>query len=174
MADHKSVLTDAQIKAAYERNSDTNEFADADRTKLDGIEALAEVNPTNAETKTAYEANADTNAFTDAEQTKLAGIEALADVTDAANVAAAGALMADQDLADLTSAATARDNLGLDTKADPGALTNSLGDTNVDGTLEAFSGLSTISIPALERNLSELNAKINALRTVLTDLDLIA
>lgn len=48
--------------------------AGADRTKLDGIEAGAEVNPTNAETKTAYEANADTNAYTDTEKTKLAGI----------------------------------------------------------------------------------------------------
>jgi len=52
----------------------------AEISKLAGIEALAEVNPTNAETKTAYEANADTNAFTDAEQTKLTGIEALAEV----------------------------------------------------------------------------------------------
>ena len=53
-----------------------NRFTAADETKLDGIEAGAEVNPTDAETKTAYENNADTNAFTDAEQTKLTGIEA--------------------------------------------------------------------------------------------------
>lgn len=43
--------------------------------------------------KTAYEGQADTNAFTDSEKSKLAGIEAAADVTDAANVAAAGAVM---------------------------------------------------------------------------------
>lgn len=43
--------------------------------------------------KEAYEAEADTNAFTDAEKTKLTGIEAGADVTDATNVAAAGASM---------------------------------------------------------------------------------
>ena len=49
-------------------------------TKLDGIEALAEVNPTDGETKTAYEANADTNAFTDADESKLDGIEALATI----------------------------------------------------------------------------------------------
>jgi hypothetical protein len=65
----------------------------AERTKLEGIEALAEVNQTDSEIKTQYEANSDTNAFTDAEQTKLGGIEALADVTDATNVAAAGATM---------------------------------------------------------------------------------
>lgn len=48
---------------------------------------------TPAEIKTAYESNADTNAFTDDEKTKLSGIEASADVTDATNVAAAGAVM---------------------------------------------------------------------------------
>ena len=52
----------------------------AERTKLTGIEAGAEVNPTAAEVKTLYESNADTNAFTDAEQTKLAGIAAGAEV----------------------------------------------------------------------------------------------
>ena len=48
---------------------------------------------TDAEIKTAYENNANTNAFEDADETKLDGIEALADVTDATNVAAAGAVM---------------------------------------------------------------------------------
>jgi hypothetical protein len=59
----------------------------AERTKLTGIEAGAEVNPTSSEVKTLYESNADTNAFTDAEQTKLAGIEAGAEVNpDASEV----------------------------------------------------------------------------------------
>jgi len=72
----------------------TNKFTTAsDISKLAGIEAGAEVNPTASEIKTSYESNADTNAFTDAEKTKLSGIEASADVTDATNVAAAGALM---------------------------------------------------------------------------------
>lgn len=52
----------------------------SDRTKLDGIEAGAEVNPTASEIKTAYESNADTNAYTDAEKSKLAGIAAGAEV----------------------------------------------------------------------------------------------
>ena len=59
----------------------------------------------NAGVKTAYEANADTNAFTDAEQTKLAAIKAAADVTDATNVAAAGAVM-DSDILDEDDMAT--------------------------------------------------------------------
>lgn len=68
-----STYTAADVKTKYESNADTNAFTDALLTKLNGIEAGAEVNPTNAETKTAYEANANTNAFTDAEQTKLTG-----------------------------------------------------------------------------------------------------
>ena len=55
-----------------------NNFTNSLKTKLDNIEANAEVNPTNAETKTAYEANSDTNAFTDALLNKLNGIAASA------------------------------------------------------------------------------------------------
>jgi len=71
----------------------TNDFTDADHTKLNGIEANATTDQTGAEIKSAYEAVADTNAFTDAEKSKLSGIEASADVTDTDNVTAAGALM---------------------------------------------------------------------------------
>jgi len=71
----------------------TNDFTDADHSKLNGIEANATADQTGAEIKSAYEAVADTNAFTDAEKTKLSGIEASADVTDTANVTSAGAAM---------------------------------------------------------------------------------
>ena len=74
-------------------NVTENNFTDTLKTKLDGIEANATADQSNAEIKTAYEANSDTNAFTDADHSKLDGIEASADVTDATNVAAAGALM---------------------------------------------------------------------------------
>ena len=57
------------------------------------VEDGATADQTAGEIKTAYESNADTNAFTDADESKLDGIEAGADVTDAANVAAAGAVM---------------------------------------------------------------------------------
>ncbi len=55
---------------------------------------MAELSTLGAVVKTAYEAEADTNAFTDTEKAKLNAIEAGADVTDATNVAAAGAVMA--------------------------------------------------------------------------------
>jgi hypothetical protein len=70
--------TNAEIKTAYEANSDTNEFSDAEQTKLAAIEASATADQTNAQIKTAYEANSDTNEFSDAEQTKLAGVAASA------------------------------------------------------------------------------------------------
>ena len=81
--------TNAEIKTAYEANSDTNAFTDAEKTKLQnldlaklqGIETGATADQSNAEIKTAYEANSDTNAFTDAEKTKLAGISASAGAT---------------------------------------------------------------------------------------------
>jgi len=85
--------TGAEIKSAYEGESDTNAFTDALLSKLNGIEASATADQTNAEIRTAVEAASDSNVFTDADHTKLNGIEASADVTDATNVTAAGALM---------------------------------------------------------------------------------
>ena len=45
--------TDAEIKTAYENNSDTNAFTDAEKTKLSGIEANATADQSNAEIQTA-------------------------------------------------------------------------------------------------------------------------
>jgi len=75
--------SDSDIKTAYENNSDTNAFTDAEQTKLSGIEANATADQTGSEIKALYEAEA--NAFTDAQFTKLAGIEtgATADQTGA-------------------------------------------------------------------------------------------
>jgi len=61
--------------------------------KLDGIEAGATADQTDAQIRAAVEAASDSNVFTDADHSKLNGIEASADVTDATNVAAAGAVM---------------------------------------------------------------------------------
>jgi len=83
--------TAAQIKTAYQGQA--NAFTDAQFTKLGNIETGATADQTNSQIKTAYEANADTNAFTDALSSKLGAVEASADVTDATNVAAAGAVM---------------------------------------------------------------------------------
>ena len=85
--------SNAEIKTAYEANSDTNAFTDADHSKLDGIEASATADQTDAEIRAAVEAATDSNVFTDADHSKLNAIEASADVTDATNVTAAGALM---------------------------------------------------------------------------------
>ncbi len=85
--------TGAEIKSAYEGESDTNAFTDAEKTKLSGIEASATADQTAAEIRTLVESASDSNVFTDADHTKLNGIEASADVTDATNVDAAGAVM---------------------------------------------------------------------------------
>lgn len=85
--------TAAEIRTLVELATDSNVFTDADHSKLNGIESNATADQSASEIKTAYESNADTNAYTDAEQTKLGNIETNADVTDATNVAAAGALM---------------------------------------------------------------------------------
>ena len=70
--------TAAQIKTAYESNSDTNEFSDAEQTKLSNIEASATADQTNAEIRAAVVAATNSNAFTDAEKSKLNAIEASA------------------------------------------------------------------------------------------------
>ncbi len=106
--------TGAEIKTLYEAES--NAFTDAQFTKLAGIETLATADQTGVEIKAAYELEA--NAFTDAQFTKLSNIETLADVTDATNVAAAGALMASNDLSDVTTPATALNNIGGSTVAE--------------------------------------------------------
>jgi len=67
-------------------------------TKLDTIEPSAKDDQSGTEIKVLYEAELDTNAYTDNEKSKLSGIETAADVTDATNVAAAGAVM-DSDIA---------------------------------------------------------------------------
>ena len=60
--------SNAEIKTAYEANSDTNAFTDADHSKLDGIEASADV--TDATNVTAA------GALMDSEVTNLAQVKA--------------------------------------------------------------------------------------------------
>ncbi len=48
--------SDAEIKTAYEANTDTNAFDDAAQTKLAGIETAATADQTDAEVETAYNA----------------------------------------------------------------------------------------------------------------------
>lgn len=85
--------TNAEIRTAVGAATDSNVFQDADASKLDGIEASATADQSNAEIRTAVEAASDSNVFTDGDHSKLNAIEAAADVTDAGNVATAGAVM---------------------------------------------------------------------------------
>lgn len=72
--------TGAEIKSAYEGESDTNAFTDAEKTKLSGIEASATADQTAAEIRALVESASDSNVFTDADHTKLDGIAANANV----------------------------------------------------------------------------------------------
>ena len=85
--------TGAEIKSAYEGESDTNALTDALLTKLNGIETSATADQTASEIRTLVDSATDSNVFTDALLTKLNGVETSADVTDATNVDAAGAIM---------------------------------------------------------------------------------
>ena len=69
------------------------QFTQAMSDKLATVEAGATGDLTGAEIKSLYEAEPDTQALTDNLYNKLAAIEENADVTDADNVAAAGAVM---------------------------------------------------------------------------------
>jgi hypothetical protein len=97
--------TAADVKTAYESNANTNEFSDSEKSKLLGVEAGAEVNPTDAEIKTAYENNANTNAFTDAEKSKLSGIATGAEVNavDSVNTQTGAVVLDADDISDATT-----------------------------------------------------------------------
>tara|TARA_R110002012_G_scaffold316642_2_gene531836 strand:+ start:3160 stop:3912 length:753 start_codon:yes stop_codon:yes gene_type:complete len=71
LANTSGTNTGDQDLSSLQAKPSEGAFVDGDKTKLDGIEAGAEVNPTDNEIKTSYESNANTNAFTDAEKSKL-------------------------------------------------------------------------------------------------------
>ena len=75
VAGYTGAVTAANIKTAYESNSQTNAFTDADHSKLDGIENSATADQTDAEIRTAVGDAADSNIFTDVLKSKLDAIE---------------------------------------------------------------------------------------------------
>lgn len=79
--DPTAVAGDAFAMDNMVEGATTKIMTATERSKLAGIQAGAQVNPTAAEIKTRYESNADTNAYDDAAVAKLAGIDAGADVT---------------------------------------------------------------------------------------------
>ena len=115
--------TNAEIRAAIEAASDSNVFTDADHTKLNGIEASATADQTASEIRTLVESASDSNVFTDADHSKLNAIEASADVTDATNVAAAGALMTSGGTVTGDTAFTAHASIGVNAVNSARALT---------------------------------------------------
>mgnify|MGYP003110382665 CR=1 FL=1 len=116
--------TNAEIKSAYEANSNTNAYTDAEKTKLSGIETAATADQTGAEIKSLYEGEGNTNAFTDAEKTKLSNIETSA--------------TADQTGAEIKAAYEAESNTNAFTDAEKTKLgnlgsLNALSDVNTSG-----------------------------------------
>jgi hypothetical protein len=77
IASNLSAITDLQNSdsiqdAAIALNTAKRSYPSGDETKLAGIEAGAQVNPTAGEIKSLYEGNSDTEAFTTAEKDRLA------------------------------------------------------------------------------------------------------
>jgi hypothetical protein len=64
----------------------TNDYTDAEKSKLAGIESGATGDQTGAEIKSLYEAESDTNAFTDSEKSKLNGIESGAEANNISDI----------------------------------------------------------------------------------------
>ena len=86
VADNSHAHTYAQISGTPtvgDGGLTTNDFTNADHTKLNGIETSATADQTNAEIRAAVAAATDSNVFTDANNTKLGGI-----ATGATNTAA--------------------------------------------------------------------------------------
>lgn len=77
--------TSPNVSVSLATTSTPGVMAAQDKTKLDGIDTGAEVNPTAAEIKTAYESNADTNAFTDGLLARLNSVELGAEVNPTAS-----------------------------------------------------------------------------------------
>jgi len=111
--------TESGITVAYQDGDGTidftvasqtaNDFTNALKSKLEGIEASATADQTDAEIKTAYENNSNTNAFTDALLSKLNGIAASAtNVTNNNQLTnGAGYITSSGSCASATSASTA-------------------------------------------------------------------
>ena len=114
--------TNAEIKTAYEANSDTNAFTDALQSKLNAIESGATADQTNAEIRAAVEAATDSNVFTDADHTKLNNIEANA-TADQTNAEIKTAYEANSDTNAFTDAEKTKLS-GIETSADVTDTTN--------------------------------------------------
>ena len=191
----KALITKEIVKDAYESNADTNAFTDADKAKLDGIEAGAQVNKvedvqldgetvvnakkqailTGAAIKKSYEAQPNTNAFTDAEKTKLDGIEAGAQVNKVEDVQLAGVSVLDA--ATKTANVTAA---GIKTAYESNANTNAFTDAEKTKlneldkwkpTAETEIANNAAEIAEAKKSISELGDETNSIAGRVTTLE---
>lgn len=115
-------ITRVNLVGGLQAEPSEGAFVDGDKTKLDGIETAADVTDTvnvtaagalmdseltdlagvKGVTISTLQVKPAEGAFVDGDKTKLDGIETAADVTDATNVASAGAVMADGTGNDIT------------------------------------------------------------------------
>lgn len=191
----KALITKEIVKDAYESNADTNAFTDAEKSKLDGIEAGAQVNKvedvqldgttvvnkkkqallTGADIKKSYEAQPDTNAFTDAEKSKLDGIEAGAQVNKVEDVQLAGTSVLDASTktANVTAA-------GVKAAYESNADTNAFTDAEKEdlATLKAWKpeaegdiANNTAEIAEAKQSISELGDEVNTVAGRVTTLE---
>lgn len=191
----KALITKEIVKDAYESNADTNAFTDAEKAKLNGIEAGAQVNKvedvlldgatvvneekqailTGAAIKQSYEAQPNTNAFTDAEKTKLDGIEAGAQANKVEDVQLDGTSVLDA--ATKTANVTAA---GIKAVYESNANTNAFTDaekTKLDEldkwkpTAETEIANNTAEIAEAKKSISELGDETNSIAGRVTTLE---
>lgn len=191
----KAIITKEIVKEAYEANANTNAFTDAEKSKLEGIEAGAQVNKvedvqldgstvvndkkqaifTGASIKKSYEAQPDTNAFTDAEKSKLNDIEAGAQVNKVEDVQLAGASVLDASTktanvtaAGIKAAYESNDNTNAFTDAEKSDLS-----TLKTWKPEAEGDIATNSaeIAAAKKSISELGSEVSTVSGRVTTLE---
>ena len=145
----------------------TNPFSASDETKLDAIEALAEVNPTNAETKTALEANADTNTVSDTEKTAVGNLSG----TNSGDESAASSSVAG--IAELATIAEV--DAGSDTTRTitPAGLSGSALQTKVDA-IEALAEVNPTGAEIKTAYEGETNAYTDTKNTKLSGIEALA
>tara|TARA_R110002126_G_C10454001_1_gene499806 strand:+ start:73 stop:1011 length:939 start_codon:yes stop_codon:yes gene_type:complete len=129
--------TDAEIKTAYENNADTNEFSDAEQTKLAGIETAADVTD-------------ETNVTASLDGATLAGVTVavgdkvvIQDVDDSDNIKT----VTTQAIADLhVETNTASSSVTLTNKTIDGAVAGTNTITNLPYDVAFNAGFSAISV----------------------------
>ena len=191
----KALITKEIVKNAYEANADTNAFTDAEKAKLNGIEAGAQVNTvedvqldgativnaeknailTGAAIKKSYETQPDTNAFTDAEKAKLEDIETGAQVNTVEDVQLDGTSVLDAStkIANVTA-------VGIKTAYESNADTNAFTDAEKSKldeldkwkpTAETEIANNTAEIAEAKKSISELGDETNSIAGRVTTLE---